>query len=238
MISAVLRPITTFVIASVSLSIAQAGLVVRIDDVNIVAGQGGIVNVYLSSDGVDPITDFSFEFRITPVDGNPRQMLFADPQSDSQLFDSSYVFDRASLKRDGDPSLGITPSPVGDISTTLRPQDTFLGFDSDPTLLGASVGASELLLARLDLGPAVGLLAPIEGDQFQIEMVTGAGSGSFFLDLNSATDLIVPFTSTSGTITVTAVPEPTSLWFAVSGLIAIAYRRVRSTNRDSIHGNP
>ncbi|MEM6365527.1 MAG: PEP-CTERM sorting domain-containing protein [Planctomycetota bacterium] len=195
---------------------ADGGLLIRFESTPIVEGRSGLVDVFVSGDSSDLITDASFEFRITPLGGTPRQLSFADPQSDSQLSDPDYLFQAASFRRDGDPLLGVAPSAVGSVSSVDRLNDTYIGLDSDPTLAGVVIGTDELLLARLDLTSGPGLLAPIAGDQFQLELV--ASPNTFFFDPSNP-NLFADWNSTPTTLTVTAIPEPSS--FAMTGLVVL-----------------
>lgn len=204
------------------------GMILRMESTSIIEGRDGFVNVFISSDAADTITDASFEFRITPLGGIPRRLRFADPQSDGQLSDPDYLFSTASFRRDGvpdpDPLFAFPPSPVGEVSSELSSNDTFIGFDFDPTLIGVATGTDEFLLARLNIQPGAGLLAAVAGDRFQLDLVPSADT--FFLNLGDL-DPNLSFTSSSATITVTAVPEASTIFLAIFGLGPVGIFRLR-----------
>jgi hypothetical protein len=154
------------------------------------------------------------------------QLAFAPNQSFGYLTDSSlnpaYIFLGNSL--DASPPA----SPVGAPGLTVYPDETFTGqdatADSSPVTLSAG---TTYILASLSLTTLTGV-PPLVGDSFTISLVPSIGSGSFYVNLDTYFDHFdpdsgtevsaTPFTSSSGTVAITSVPEPGSV---VSGLLGI-----------------
>lgn len=193
-------------------STLQAGLIITIGNSSITAGGPGSLDVFIRSDsGTEQLTDVAFEFRIEPLNGAATQLRFANPQSDAQLADGNYLFALGSLKRDGEASLAIPASAVGAVSTTSYVRDTYIATDSAiPLLSPITVTTTNRLLAKLDLAPAGGLLAPVAGDQFRVRLQVGPFT-EFLNDINS-----IAFSSTPGVVNVIAVPEPSPVLLLAS----------------------
>ncbi len=201
-------------------------LTISIESTQFSPGSAGTVDVWISSDGADTLNRFNFEFRIDPVGATATELQFLDPQSDSQLSNAGYVFSTGSLKRDGQvlpppfpgfPPIIIAPTPVGSVSTTTSPNDTFIGSDVS-TANNVSLGATPRLLAELDLVSGSGTLAPNMGDSFTISLIAGPNT-VFHPDSSSST---LDYTSSSGTITfASAVPEPSGLALMAFGSLAL-----------------
>ena len=171
---------------------ARADLLISIGSTSITPGGTGSVDVTIESEAPlgDLLSLFSFEFRVNT--GGPTQLDFSNPQGDSQLSDADYVFS-------GD-SLAAAFPPVGAVSGTIAPNDTFIGGDatfsgSDVTVLG-----TPQLLVRLDFTAAT-VLPPALNDSFAVELIASQSTAfqdSEFLD--------VAYEATMGTVTI--VPEP------------------------------
>ena len=207
------------------LTVAQAGVVISIVNTQFAPTQIGFVDVFIRSDANDTLSNFAFNFRIDPVGATSTQLQFSDPQSDLQLLESNYVFAAGSLKRDGDPSLLIDPESVGNVFTDIFPNDSYVGTDSFTLLAPASVTltSSNLLLARLELTPGPGLLAPVVGDQFAITLVDGPFTTFLDENLNA-----MSYSSNVGTVNITAVPEPGTFWLVlVLGLVVSLSKSMR-----------
>ena len=191
---------------------AQASLVVTVGDATLLTGSTGTVDVMIASDtpSGDLLSFLGFEFRITT--GGPTRLDFVDPQSDFQLTDPNYLFA-------GD-SLAAAFPPVGLVSTTIVPNDTIIGGDATFSGNEINVGATPLLLARLEFTASIAL-PPIPGDTFTIDLESSVLT--FFQD-NTFTDL--SFSSTSGTVTI-VIPEPSSAMLAIVALTAIAPTAIR-----------
>ncbi len=175
----------------------QAGFIVSVGDLQLQPGGSGFVDVMIESDSSPAAFNlFNLEFRIETL-GQTR-LEFVDPQPDSQLANSNYVFA-------GD-SFDVLFPPVGSVSQTDIPNDTFIGGDS--TLSGADVTVSGAkLLAQLQVTTTTAL-APSVGDQFAISLIPSGNTFFWDSSFNFST-----FTSTSGTVSITqtAVPEPSGL---------------------------
>jgi hypothetical protein len=194
---------------------ASAGVVITVQNAQLSPMGNGIVDVLIRGDANETLSNFGFAFRIDPLGGATTQLRFASLQNDLQLGDANYVFAAGSLKRDGDPALSITPEPVGTVFTDILPNDSFIGTDSYTLIAPSSITLtnSDRLLARLELTPGPGLLAPVVGDQFSISLVDGPLTS--FLD-ESLADL--PYSFTAGIVRVTAVPEPSTFLTAIFGI--------------------
>jgi hypothetical protein len=188
------------------LSFAHGSLFVSIDSKTIATGSSGYVDVTIRSDSADALAQFGFEFRISTL--TPTQLDFVSPQSDAQLTDGAYMFAGDSLAADA----GIS---VGSVTTVVVPNDTYLGGDATLSGLEVPVPALPALLVRLELTTLTSL-APTIGDQFLVELVRGPNT--FFQD-SEFSDL--PFSSTSGTVTIGAIPEPSSLALQAGALLLL-----------------
>jgi len=89
----------------------------------------------------------------------------------------------------------------------------------------------------------------VAGDAFTVSLAPRSGTGSVFdnpntyfdnFDFNSGTELsATPFTSVSGTVTITAsaIPEPASIISGLTALLIVAgFHGVRRLRRHSGHG--
>ena len=116
-------PLCLFVFFAIASS-AQATLIVKVNDAIITAGSTGFVDVTIESDSLvfgDLLQQFGIEFRITT--GGATRLEFFNPQPDPQLTDPTYVFF-------GDSTDVNFPLPFGAVSTTVVPNDTFIGGDA------------------------------------------------------------------------------------------------------------
>lgn len=221
------RTLSTLVAALLILTAsaaARASLIIAIDDAQFSPGGGGVVDVWISSDGSDTLNRFNFQFAIAPVGSTATQLRFLNPQNDSQLTDSRYVFAGGSLKHSGIPPF-IPPSAVGSVSTTVTTNDTFIGADIS-TAGNVTLGSTPKLLAELDLVPGPGTLAPGAGDLFTIDLVSGVNT----VFKNSSTTLV--YTSTPGTISfASSAPEPASLVLFGTGVLGLALGGLRDRTR-------
>ncbi|WP_197453692.1 PEP-CTERM sorting domain-containing protein [Caulifigura coniformis] len=181
---------------------ATADLVVTIGSTSIGEGGTGFVDVFLrSTTGTDLLNGFSFEFTASPVVGT-NVLAFSDPQSDSQLNDPSYIFFGVSA------AAGPPQTPVGDVG----PENTYIGVDATDGGFSLFVPTTDVLLARLDL-TTLSSAPAVAGDVFSIDLEDTSLTAFF----NNGPDQ-VPYTSFSGTVTVSAVPEPSSLLLCAAGL--------------------
>jgi hypothetical protein len=208
-----LKLISLFFLASCTFAAGttRADIIVTIDSQSIMEGTlGSTLDVWIRSSQSTTLSDVAFEFRIVPLGDTATQLRFVAPQNDLQLNDASYLFAAASLKRDGDPLVGLMPDAVGVVSTNQFEHDTFIGSDSaTPSVLPGSVtlGTTNLLLARLELVAAPDLLAPVAGDSFRVELLTS----QFTSFVNPNDELPVSFVWSGGTVHINAVPEPSGM---------------------------
>jgi hypothetical protein len=198
-------------------ALARADFVVTVGDATITQGGTGTLDVLIRSANPvgDPLSSFAFDLQITPT--APRHLDFRNPQLDSQLGLSNYVFVGNSSDFIGSTPVGVVQSISG--GTNNR----FVGGDDTNSGGNVTVTTSKLLV-RLNLNAATSA-PPVGGDTFNISLVPGAFTG--FRDANNN---LIPFTSTAGRITIVGVvPEPASLVLCATGvsltLLAAAWRR-------------
>jgi hypothetical protein len=213
---------------------ARADLLVTIDPASPTIAQGGTAqaDVYISSDAGDRLSEFNLTFQVSLSAGSG-EIYF------TQIYDYQYLFDRTnpdyvlidggtnySAASPADP-LGVIPNPpIGYAG------GTFTGGDFAVVAPGyVTVGATPKLLTVLTFDtPALGNnLLPIPGSLFTIALVPDGGtndanSPTYFLDDNGDP---LTYTSTSGELRVTAVPEPSSLALVSLGFLGVAARRFR-----------
>ncbi len=222
---------------------ARADLVVSIASTSVAQGGTGELDVYLGSTASpmtpDIINDYAFTLQITPSTvGN---LAFSTSQGFGYLNSSSYVF----FGDSADYIAGVSsPPPAGGTPFTSMNgylNDSFLGFDNtnDFASVSLSTNSGQVLLATLALDASI----TSAGETFTVSLVPDSGSGSqntssstYFNVVDSSFNEIsaVPFTSTSGTMTITpsAVPEPSSIIPGLSALAILAcchaQRRIKS----------
>jgi hypothetical protein len=215
---------------------ASADLVVSVGDLVLAPGGTGALDVTIRSDapGGDLVGGVGFQFLITTT--GPTRLSFAAVQPDSQLTDPDYIFYGDSLAHD-------TMSPVGTVSGTNVPGDTFTGLDfttdgADVTLTGSR------LLARLAVTAATAF-PPVSGNLFTVSLVPLANASPSLSDQTLFTDTalthLIPYTSQSGTVTISAVsaPEPSGLVLAASLLPCLAgFGLVRAIRRRRANSFP
>ncbi len=218
---------TVFVCSHISS--VTAGIIVSYapsTSVPLVAGSAASLNVFVrSSDGTDTLDGFQLEFGLTSAGGPVGGIRFADPQSDAQLGETTYVFNGRSLSAN-------TGAPVGSVSGG---GSSFMGYDAtddgsgspfagNPNPLG--LGTSDLLLFRLDFE------ADFAGD-YVLDLI----SADFFSDQLDPASTPLPVDTLPGSYSLTvlsaaaAVPEPST--FGVITLLATAcFARRRFKNRE------
>lgn len=193
-------------------SMASAAIMVSYTGSSISAGGTGVLNVWVSSDAdsgtPDNLDSFSALFRIAPVGGAVADGLqFVDPQAETQLGDSSYVFNMDSLGED-------FGGPLGNVSTSVNANDTYLG--GDGTVLGAGFdldnATGEGLLFRLNLDATLALA----GDHFTVSLINDPSTD--FLDAGFNPLIIHP--DSYNALTITAVPEPSTGIILLGGTLA------------------
>jgi hypothetical protein len=194
---------------------ARAALVISIGNTSIAQGSTGTIDVWASSTAgssmPDLINDYGFTLQIT----GPNELQFSSVQSFSYLNNAQYLFFNDSTDQ-------MTSSAGGSVLTTTYVNDTFVGNDStfSGNPVNLSSGSSPLLLATLSLSA----LITNAGDMYTISLVPDHGDGSMNTSAKTFFDVVdfagtgqetshVPYSSTAGTVTITAaaVPEPPSL---------------------------
>jgi len=198
----------------------HAGVIVAVQNASLAAGGSGFVDVVISSDATDNLDAFGYDFQIldvgSPVGSLRFERISGATQSNSEVTDSSYVFFGDSDGFDSFPNNGPAFNRVQ-------------GGDFTASLLGTNLPATNLLLARLELYhdlPTGVPPASAAGDLFTISLLPGIDT--FFWD--SAGDDLVLANSFSGTVTIAAVPEPSSLALLGTILGFFAVKRCRRSS--------
>jgi hypothetical protein len=198
----------------------QAAVMVTVRSTLMTEGMPATIDVFVRAQpGTTVVLDnFGLDFLITSdTPGSPRQIQFAPTQNFPGLTtDPDYVFS------------SVGGDPFGNILTTIFPDDTFVGGDSASYMVGTgpvTVLGTDVLLTRLQLLPGTALV----GDVFTVSLVSSANT---FFDDGSLT-LDIPFGSTSGKVTIAAVPEPSS----AAALMAMAGIGVWARRHRSRRGN-
>jgi hypothetical protein len=202
---------------------ARADFIVSIGSTSISQGSTGTIDVSIastaSSAAPDLLNNYGFELQIS----GPNDLQFTNPPGTGYGSNPQYVFF-------GDSS-GVSAS-VSSVNVT---NDTFNA--SDSTASGNPVSLSTVnapvLLATIMLSAPTNSVNV--GDLYTISLVPISGTGSmaggtptFFDVFNFNTggeNSTVPFTSTPGTVTITAasaVPEPASVTLLSLGLAGLA----------------
>jgi hypothetical protein len=229
---------------------ARADLVISIQDTSVAQGGTGTVDVYLTSNAPigtpDMINSYGFQLQITNNGVDGTQLAFSTNQDFGYVSATTspnppYVF-----LNDSNAAQSSPPFIGGPPTQTMYPNDTFTGtdftFSNNPVSLSAG---TTYLLASLTVTTATGA-PPMASDSFTVSLVPPSGTGSVFagntffdnFDYNSGSEIsATPFTSTSGTVTITpaSIPEPASI---ISGLTAVLLlagwhgaRRLRRSDR-------
>lgn len=207
----------------------QAGLIISIQNAQFTEGSNGSIDVLISSSTPIELTSYSFEFLIEQVGATTSELRFADPQSDSQLLSSNYVFAAGSYKRDGDPSNGIPPDAIGSVGTKNFINDSFIGLDFATSTAYPMIGSQPSLLATLDFVSGPGVLGTKAGDEFRIRLVSGP-----FTDFTDENFSSIDYSSTDGKVQIiSAVPEPSSLSIFLLAAVPLCRKLFRSSFRIS-----
>jgi len=204
---------------------AEAALVITIGTIHLDPGASGYLDVTIQSDNAipgDPLQAYGFEYRITRLYGTGR-LEFVDPQPTGFLTDSQYVFFGNSFDY-------VNTLPVGGVSQTDQPADTFIGGDSTNDGENVTVTTTSKLLTRLQVTSAAGL--PTQPDDvYQVALISG---GSTFFQDKDSNDIL--YSSTSGRVYIT--PEPGSLVAVVSGGVVLACLGWRRARRKKAAASP
>ena len=197
---------------------AGAGIIVAFGSSSpdpLVAGSFGLLDVFVRTDGGTQTLDgFQVRVSLTPTGGSSvGGLIFSPTQLDAQLTDSGYVLFNNSLSQNTGTAIGSV-SGAGSIYTGFDATDDGSG---PPPAVGSPapvlLSITDHLLFRLNL-------TAVFAGTYSIDV--NLPDSSFFSDQLDPISSAIAFTSTPGSLTVsaaTAVPEPSS--FAMLGIGAI-----------------
>lgn len=209
--------IRNFVLATLFLfqaSLANAGLILSVEPSasDFLVGQTGSLNVFVYSDAADEVDSFLFDLNITGGTG----VAFTDPQSESYLTDSDYVFFDRSLSE----QFSLPTTMVSNNGATLTMTDV----SSNPT-----TGLAFPKLIPDSTNPL--LLGSFTFDANAIGSYTVAlAPSSSFSDSNFN---LIPYSVAGGSFNVSAVPEPSSLVLLGLGAAGFGLMRRRRNQQPS-----
>lgn len=214
-----------FVPALLLLSSASwADLIVDIQDASFSPGGTGFVDVLISSNSTDDLGRFSAKFQITQTSGGgvlafqndfDLNSADADRQTNSERSDGNYVFG-GTLGTDA----SFVSQQVGNAQTLLQIDRS----SADVTLDGGTK-----LLARLELTHLLPA-GTTTGGTYEISLASDPFTRFQLLNGEAVTIAAQSFDSANfGTITVSAVPEPSSglLLLSAFGIGMFRRRRIR-----------
>ncbi len=223
----------TVLLAVFTAAPVRAGLVVSIESTTVAAGGTGSVEVDITNNGNSSvaINTYAIQLVISPTNGTLTQLAFSVPTSQQlgYLADSNYIFVNDSIA-------ALPPPFVGLPTSTVYDNDTFTATDSTVSGNPVSIGVGQTYLLALLPITTLTQLDPQPGDTFSVSLNPTSGSGSnsggastYFdvLDMNNNETSYVPFTSTSGSATISpaAVPEPRTLTLTLLGIACLAVAR-------------
>jgi hypothetical protein len=199
---------------------ARAELTITASPIGLQPGGIGTINLSITSNSGDTLSQFGLELVITPLPGTTSQLQFTTTQSDP-YGNPNYVFSGESIGAD-------LPSPFWSLPLThTYASDSIIGGDMDdgtgPTsgyvTIPGTAGEAHTYLATVQFQvPTTAAL----GDQFQISLLPGPNT--YFDDQNG--NPLTPMSNTVGTVAV--VPEPSAfMLMAISNLGSLLYLRFR-----------
>ncbi|MCA9167758.1 MAG: PEP-CTERM sorting domain-containing protein [Planctomycetales bacterium] len=182
----------------------------------LIAGASGILDVYVATDAGSQLLDaYQVAVELTPSGASPGPvggLVFAPTQADAELTIggvNGYVFFSNSLDLNQATNVGIL----------LNSGSGFLGYDATWDLTPMTLTTVPRLLFRLDLNA-------VAAGTYAIDV--NPGSTSFAVDQLAELAPSIPFSSTPGSLTVSAVPEPSSLLLlALVGVAVVGSQQVR-----------
>jgi len=182
----------------------RAELLMSFQNTTVTSGGQGSVDVFVrSTTGADLAQLFNSTFRITQVgQGSPGFLTFRPTDQQLKSEQSSIT----------PPYIFLDDTDPGNLNAVTQPNgDQLSSFDFTASGNNFTIGTSNQLLARLEL-QHIG--AALTG-QFQISLVQDSGLTFFTYKDQALDDISTPIDASSyssfGTITITAVPEPSCI---------------------------
>lgn len=197
---------------------------IAIANANVAPNGSGEILVTLSGTG-ESTNLVGYEFRITPMGGASSQLKFLQ-ETEEFLSDANYVFSGNSAAAND-----AVLSSVGTVTTTVLPNDTFIGGDSSDDFANVPVAGTKLLV-KIPVQHSVGPADPqtTVGHQFSVSLVPTSGDSSAFGGGTSNTGFLdsvqtgVAFESQSGIVTI-IVPEPAVCVSFILTATSLLFRR-------------
>ena len=219
------QTLLSFVLLLWGTEVLLADLIVHVSDATLAVGGSGYVDVYVKSSSGEGLTSLELTFDI----GNTTygDLKFSTAQNDSERTATNYVF-------------GNDVGPGGFASFPTDHQ--LKQFDSTDSNSDAMLTAgTDYLLARLELGHTTNNPLNAVGQTFQVLLRADAeflGSNPLIIVQNQVVDVdgvsyYQNLDLSFGTVTISAVPEPSSLVLlgAASAVGVILRRRLTPSRR-------
>ncbi len=208
--------IFVFVTLGGSQRTCRGELILTYGDSFLQSGGTGFIDVFIrSTNGSDAVQLANYTFDIiTPNTGSPGILRFQSAQSKTEqnpIITGTPYF------------LGLDTLPNNLLATSLDARQSLTGSDSTVSLNDVTIGTSNSLLARLELEHVGAELSGV----FTIRLQNSLNL-SYYNSNALPNDTAFGVASYSNFGTITAVPEPSSLWLVATLLGAVACRRLRS----------
>lgn len=214
-----------FLIIAFAAAPSSASTLIALGDVALAPGGTGTMDITVTSDTGDTLSAFFLQLLITPSAGSSQSLSFTSSQP--TVYDQpNYVFAGSSFNQDNGLPFWYPPTITTYLNDTISGGDTSdsaAGYVTIPATAGS--GNSFMAAVQFYLQPGTSL-----SDSFQVSLT----SASVLYDQDG--NALMDVTSTGGLVTISSVPEPSTLVLgAFSGLSGlVVYRRKRGRSRKDI----
>jgi len=206
------RTFTILLLCFVPIIDAKADIVIQLQSTTMTAGTSGFVDVWLTGAPVDQLGRFGYEFSISGATPQSGDLQFAVVQSNSEQTIGSSLPDHQGYVFLGDTDAGNWNSNLGANAVTLVGGDV-LNIGNFVSIEG------RYLLARLELLHTGAMSLASHAFTISLNQLSPVTEFDMDWDADTTTNYSAgQITSLSGTITIAAVPEPST--FALLGLFA------------------